>query len=124
MINTELEKLLRKYTGYSGPITPKSDIFSDLYLHKENIEQFFLSYSYLFQVDISHFNFDIYQSAYKKLTVGDLQRAIKLGILDENVIMLDHNDPQPPKWTPQNIIITVFLLIVITAILCYVAFYS
>ena len=97
-ISSELELLITKHWGtFKKKLTPDNSIEEDLRITGDDVYDFLLDYSKTFAVDLSNFIFTDYFntegwalfSKYKKLkefTLGDLEKGIAAGRLDQNVL--------------------------------------
>lgn len=127
MINKKLEDFVRHYTKYPAPIREKTELVKDLMINEDIAPDFFAKYADAFNVDISDFDIREYFSYNDKkdtLTVGDLERGAVLGLLNDDIVKFTYGDQQlPPRFSLRNILSGILLLIIITGILAFVAFY-
>lgn len=128
MINKDLEDFIRLHLKYTGPLHEKTKLVQDLMINENKAFAFITKYADIFRVDISEFNIQEYfgyNSKKKSLTVGDLEKGVDLGLLNDNIINFNHNDQQlSPNFSLKNILLGALLLIIITGLLAFVAFYS
>ena len=126
MIDKHLENFIRHHINYQKPIYQKTRIVGELITDKNSVYTFILNYANTFQVDISKFDIQIHLAENKEtdLTIEDLEKGIELGVLNEYIINLKNDEQQLPlKLSLKNILTGIALLIFITAILLFVAFY-
>ncbi|PXV59328.1 uncharacterized protein DUF1493 [Dysgonomonas alginatilytica] len=132
MGNKDLEQLILKYSSYDQKIYDNTSIVRDLNIESEHAKAFIEAFSEKFDVDISTFNFlnyfplenDLSHKNYKhtELTIADLERAILVGELSDDVVNFEENDPNlPPKLTTKNIILGIVLVLVVSSLLGIVA---
>jgi len=145
-MNQELITLIPtlSYIKNKGDINESTRIEEDLKLRGHYVRQFIFKYADLFNVDISGFKFNKYFSREipflpsflrkKKyqLTLGDLEKAIKYGKLNETTIkeIAATNNSAPPRkklifgssagYKPEEILVFVLVGIAITVLLGWV----
>ena len=130
--NKDLDQLILQYSGYSNRLYDNTSISRDLKIKNEVAFDFIQAYSEQFNVDISSFDFSKYFPSTDSqdhpgniradLTVGDLICGIKVGELNDDVIIFEENDPNlPPKLTTRKIILGAILVLVVSAILGIIA---
>lgn len=128
-----LKSLIRQYSPSNSRIHNKTSIAGDLNIQGQKGIDFIQAYSSQFNVDVSAFEINKYLPQSEelidakdltKLTFEDLIKGIKMGELNEEVIVFEDNDPNLPlKFTTKNIILGAIFVIVVSTILSLIAIY-
>lgn len=134
MGNKNLEQLILKYSSYDQKIYDNTSITRDLNIQNEQAKAFIEAFAKEFNVDISTFDFPKYFPLEDKLsskickrselTIEDLERAILVGELNDDVITFEEDDPNLPiKFTTKNIVLGVLLVLIVSALLGVIAIF-
>lgn len=128
MINKELDLLIQPYLRKNIHIDENTYINKDLDIYGKQAIILLETYSKKFKVNISDFEFEKYFSEdinrNMPLSIGDMERGIALGVLNDDIIKLEDGDQNlPPRFSIKRIILGFILCILFAFILCIVAYY-
>lgn len=120
MVNSELAIFIKQHTATKERLSESTRLVEDLHLDEEQAIILINDFAEKFEIDTSGFDFQMSIN----LTLGNLERAIATGYLNDSIISIDDKDPNMPlEFTVKNSIIGIIIGIIAALLLCYVAFY-